>query len=62
MTNSNSNFKFLKSDSKYSYSENKTTGWVYRKGKNESDRKFVPYSDKKNFITDGEIKSMYNNK
>jgi len=54
-----SNFKFLKSDSKYSYSLNNLTNWVYRKPKNESDRKLVAYSDRKSFITHDEIKKMY---
>jgi hypothetical protein len=55
----NSNFKLLKTDSKYVYAENRTTGWIYRKGRNETDRKFVQYSDKKSFMTHDEIKGMY---
>lgn len=54
-------FKFLCKDSKYTYSLNITTNWVYRRKNDESDRKKTMYMEQKNFISHDEIKSMYKN-
>lgn len=52
-------FKELCKDSKYTYSVNVATDWVYRKKNGESDKQLKMYSNIKTFMTHDEIKLMY---